>query len=145
MTILLAGWGKRRSESVHIFQEVAEQKIQEAMARGEFDNLPGQGKPLVFDDDSNIPEDLRMAFKMLKNAGYCPPEVQDQKDIETILDLLEHCQDEQERYRQMQKLNVLVMKINVRRRRPVNLEEKGVYYEKIVERISVNKRLGEPS
>ncbi|MFU2209615.1 hypothetical protein [Solidesulfovibrio sp. C21] len=45
--------------------------------------------------------------------------------------------DEQERYRQMQKLNYLVMKVNARRRRPVNLEQDADYYRKVVERVSV--------
>ena len=49
---------------------IAEQRIEESMRRGEFDNLEGKGKKIVFEDDSMVPEDLRMAYKMLKNAGY---------------------------------------------------------------------------
>lgn len=119
---------------------IAEQRIEESMRNGEFDNLAGKGKKIVFEDDSMVPEDLRMAYKMLKNAGYVPEEFLEDKEIVTATELLAAATDEQERYRQMQKLNLLVMKVNARRRRPVNLEKEQVYYRKVVERISVTSR-----
>ena len=54
---------------------LAERKIAEAIASGELDNLPGEGQPLDLDDDALIPEELRLAYRILKNAGYVPPEV----------------------------------------------------------------------
>ena len=54
---------------------IAEQKIAEAIENGDFDDLPGAGKPLELDDDSLVPEDLRLAYRILKNAGFVPPEV----------------------------------------------------------------------
>ena len=54
---------------------IAERRIEEAIANGELDDLPGAGKPLALDDDALIPEDLRMAYRILKNAGYAPEEV----------------------------------------------------------------------
>ncbi len=54
---------------------IAERKIAEAIANGELDGLPGAGKPLDLDDDPLVPEDLRMAYRILKNAGYAPAEV----------------------------------------------------------------------
>ena len=54
---------------------IAERRIQEAIERGEFDDLPGKGKPLhLGEDDRSVPEELRMAYRMLKNAGLLPPE-----------------------------------------------------------------------
>jgi hypothetical protein len=58
------------------FELIAERKIEEAAARGEFDGLPGEGRPLDLDDDALVPEDLRMAYRILKNAGFAPQEVQ---------------------------------------------------------------------
>ena len=55
---------------------LAEQKILEAVSRGELDSLPGAGRPLQLDDDKLIPEDLRLAYRILKNAGFVPPEVE---------------------------------------------------------------------
>lgn len=49
---------------------VAEAKIQEALAEGAFDNLPGAGRPLVLEDDSHLPPETRMAAKILRNSGY---------------------------------------------------------------------------
>ena len=49
---------------------VAEQKIQEALQNGAFDQLPGAGKPLVLEDLSHLPPELRMAYTMLKNSGF---------------------------------------------------------------------------
>ena len=53
---------------------LAERRIAEAVANGELDDLPGAGQPLELDDDALIPEELRLAYRILKNAGYVPPE-----------------------------------------------------------------------
>ena len=121
------------------FTWMAERQIEDAMRRGEFDDLPGRGKKIVYEDDSMIPADLRMAYKILKNAGYVPQELLDEKEIVTATELLAAATDEQERYRQMQKLNFLIMKVNARRRRPVDLEKDQVYYRKVVERVTVHQ------
>jgi Domain of unknown function (DUF1992) len=60
---------------------LVELRLLEAVSRGELDNLPGQGRPLELDDDALIPEDLRPAYRILKNAGFVPPEVQALNDI----------------------------------------------------------------
>jgi len=49
---------------------VAEQKIQAALHNGEFDRLPGAGKPLVMEDLSHLPPEARMAYTILKNSGF---------------------------------------------------------------------------
>ena len=122
------------------FHKIAENRIKEAMERGEFDNIKGRGKPLVFEDESFIPPDLRMAYKMLKNAGFIPPELQGEKEIKAATDLLESLEDEQERYRQVQKVNLMVTKVNMSRKRPINLEKNQIYYRKVVERTTVRKK-----
>jgi hypothetical protein len=81
-----------------------------------------------------------MAYKMLKNAGFIPPELQTEKEIKNALDLLDELQDERERYRQVTKLNILVTKANMLRSRPINLEVNQVYYRKVVEKIKVRKK-----
>jgi hypothetical protein len=118
-------------------QQFAEEVILKAQKEGEFDNLEGRGRPLRLEDDSMVPEDCRMAYKLLKNSGHVPPELEEQKDILNIKDMLAHCKDEQERYRQIQKLNLMVTRMNMQRRRPVHLEEDQVYYQRAVERISL--------
>ena len=63
---------------------LAEKKIQEAIERGELDDLPGAGRPLELDDDALVPEDLRLAYRILKNAGYVPPEVEALNEISEL-------------------------------------------------------------
>jgi hypothetical protein len=77
--------------------KIAEQKIREAMERGEFDHLAYEGKPLNLDDLSGVPETLRMGYRILKNAGVLPPEMQLKKDIVALHDLLKACYDDDER------------------------------------------------
>jgi hypothetical protein len=55
---------------------LAEKAIRDAIARGELDALPGAGRPLDLDDDALIPEELRLAYRILKNAGCVPAEVE---------------------------------------------------------------------
>jgi len=116
-------------------QRIVENIIREAIEKGEFDNLPGKGKPLVFEDDSHVPEYLRLVYKILKNADCIPPELQLKKDIQAAQDLLSGLTDEKEKYRQMKKLNFLVMKLNAIQKRPVNLEETQIYYERLLDKI----------
>ncbi len=118
-------------------ESIAEQKINQAIQEGQFDNLPGQGKPLELEDLSNIPPELRMAYIVLKNAGYVSPEVEDRKEAANIREMLNNCQDESTRLRQIQKLNFLVTKINEQRRSPVYLELDQEYYQKVVENVTV--------
>ncbi|TQI77617.1 uncharacterized protein DUF1992 [Serratia fonticola] len=66
----------------------AERHILDAQKNGELDNLPGQGQPLVLDDDSAVPAELRAGFRLLKNAGYLPPELEDRKEAVTVAQLL---------------------------------------------------------
>ena len=55
---------------------LAERRIEEAIARGEFDDLPGAGRPLELDDlDPLLPEELRLAYRILRNAGFSLAEV----------------------------------------------------------------------
>ncbi|HIW78430.1 MAG TPA: DUF1992 domain-containing protein [Candidatus Bilophila faecipullorum] len=119
---------------------IAEQRIREACEQGLFDNLPGAGKPLELEDDSHIPEDLRMAYKLLKNAGYVPEEVQDRKEAQSLMEALETCTDEQEKVRQMKKLDVVLARIRARRPRASILGDKSPYYGRVVSRISVRKK-----
>ena len=63
------------------FSRIAEQRIREALALGEFDNLPNAGQPLNLEDYFATPADLRMAYSILKNANCAPAEVEALKEI----------------------------------------------------------------
>ena len=63
---------------------LVEQKLAEAVSRGEFDNLPGAGRPLDLDDDKLVPEELRIAYRILKNAGYSPEDKPREKAVKKL-------------------------------------------------------------
>lgn len=116
---------------------IAEQKITEAMKTKDFTSEKWKNKPLPLDDDSHVPADLKMAYKILKNSGYLPPEIEEKKEIQKIEELIASTEDEHERLRQMKKLNVLLMKIDTKRGKPGNIAQQDDYYRKIVERVSI--------
>lgn len=81
------------------YDSIADERIREAQARGDFDRLPGAGKPLPPEDDAGVPDDLKAGFRLLKNAGVLPEEMQVRKEVVTLEDLLAACRDDTERAR----------------------------------------------
>lgn len=116
------------------FDKIVEERILDAQRKGEFDNLPGAGKPLVLEDSGSIPEDLRIAYKILKNADYIPPELELKKEIRKTEELLAGMEDTAEKYKVMKKLNYMIMKVNLLRNTPVMFEESEHYAEKLIDK-----------
>lgn len=88
-----------------IIQTIAERKIQQAMTEGTLADLSHwKNKPLPPDDMANVPADLRMGYRLLKNAGYLPEELAVHKEITRLEQLLETCTDEKEKVRQLKKI-----------------------------------------
>ena len=119
-----------------IFQKIVEKRIKKAREEGVFDDLPGQGEPLLIVDDSHIPEDLRLVHKILKNADCLPPELQLRKEIRQMEDMLENIPDEKEKYRQIKKINYKIMQLNMMGKGSPLLEETQVYYRKLVDKMA---------
>lgn len=68
-----------------MFDDLVERRIREAQSRGEFENLPGSGKPLPEEDDALVPPELRVAYRVLRNAGYVPPEVEALRSLGALI------------------------------------------------------------
>ena len=121
---------------MYIFERIAEQRIREAMERGEFDNLPGMGKPLPKDELDNVPPELRMAYKILKNAGILPEEVELRKEIYSLQQLIDACYDDEEMKGLVKQLNAKQLRYNIL------MEQKGIhitdyeYRKKIMEKLA---------
>jgi len=108
-----------------MFELIAERKIAEAVARGELANLPGEGRPLALEDDALVPEDLRAAYRILKNAGYVPPEVEALTEIAQLEDLVNReGEDAAARAKAVRKLALLRTRLDNR------------YYEKAVAKLA---------
>jgi hypothetical protein len=86
------------------FEDPVEQKIRKAMTDGEFDNLQGKGKPLDLGKYKEVPEHLRIAYHVLKNAGYVPEEVRLKKEMELIQGKIKQCRSKNEKEKLIQEL-----------------------------------------
>ncbi|HEY8530307.1 MAG TPA: DUF1992 domain-containing protein [Paenibacillaceae bacterium] len=123
------------------FRSIAEEKIKEAIERGEFDRLPGFGKPLPPDDAEGVPEELRLAFKVLKNAGLLPEEMQLRKEMLTLEDLLRCAKDEGERKRLQTELTLRRLRYRtlMEQRGWKDLSVFSAYEAKLEERLAGNE------
>lgn len=117
------------------FDKIIEERIRTAQRNGKFDNLPGKGKPLKLEDDHRTPEELRMAYKILKNADCLPPEVEVKKEIRQTKELLAGMEEASEKYGLLKKLNFLIMKLNVMRNTSIDLELPQYYTDKLTHRL----------
>ncbi len=115
--------------------KIAENRILEALENGDFENLPGKGKPLKFEDESHIPPELRMAYKILKNADCVPPELEFRKEVLRLQDLVASLPDTAEKLKQMRRLNFYVMKLSMMRPVSAELLEHDLYTPKILEKL----------
>lgn len=124
-----------------IIQTIAERKIQQAMAEGTLPDLSHwKNKPLPPDDMAHVPEELRMAYRLLKNSGFVPEEVAMQREITRLEQLLANCTDEKEKVRQLRKIGCLKTKLECRLGRPMELGEEGPYYGRVVDRLTTPKK-----
>jgi hypothetical protein len=128
---------------MEIFRRIAENRILEAQENGLFDDLPGKGRPLPLEDDSHVPPELRMAYKVLKMADCLPPELEVRKEIVRLQDLVASLPDEAEKLKHMRRLNFYVMKLSMMRKVSPLLEEHELYAPKIIERLERVHKPGE--
>lgn len=118
------------------FEIIAEQRIRDAIERGEFDRLPGAGQPLKLEDDAMIPPELRVAYKILKNAGCLPPELELRKEIVTLRDLLRVVEDDTERTTAIRELNHKLLKLSLMSGRTIDPDQFPEYRDRIAERLT---------
>ena len=120
---------------IYGFEKIVEERIRRAFENGEFDELTGAGEPLTLEDDSHVPDELRLAYKILKNAECLPPEIELRKEIEKNEDLLAGLPDTAEKYRALKKLNFLILKVNALRRASIANEIPQYYTAQAVSRL----------
>ncbi|BBA37074.1 DnaJ-like, subfamily C, member 28, conserved domain protein [Methylocaldum marinum] len=115
---------------------IAEEKIREAMARGDLDNLPGAGRPIPEEENlALVPAELRMAYRVLKNAGFVPEEVRLRREIEDVGRLLALCDDSSEQYRDgLKRLHLLVQRLGEMRGDSLALHER--YYRLVTDKFA---------
>ena len=121
-------------------ESVIERRIREAQASGEFDDLPGQGQPLELDDAALVPAEMRMAYRLLKNAGYVPEEVAIRREIASLEQLavraeIAEGQDEAiDRAAALRRLSLLRTRLSGGGERLLTLD--GEYREKLLSKLA---------
>lgn len=95
-----------------LLDQWAERHILDAQNKGEFDNLPGCGEPLTLDDDSHVPPELRAGYRLLKNAGCLPPELEYRREAIALADLLNSVEEHHLQHRELlRRLSLLELKL----------------------------------
>lgn len=119
------------------FEKLVEERIKKAQKEGFFDDLEGSHKPLKV-DNMNVPDDFRLAHKILKNAGFLPPEVELKKKITHTEQLLETAEiGSPKRVKIQKKLNYLLTKLSTAKGdQPCSPLLSGVYQNSIIKKIS---------
>jgi hypothetical protein len=124
---------------LNAFRIIAEQRITEAIEDGRLQNSDWHGRPLPMEDNRLVPEDLRMAYKVLKNAGFVPPEIETRKEIYNLEELIARTDDVHVRVKQLRKLHFLIMKLDASRQGSSTIEDQQRYYQQVVERLTIKK------
>lgn len=117
-----------------LIDQLAEARINEAMERGDFDDLEGSGRPLALDDDLLVPEELRVACRILKNAGYLPPELELRREISELGQLMQCVQRAEARAAAGKRLRALMLRLSLLRGCEVDLHSEADYFGKLAAR-----------
>ncbi|KDB06537.1 DnaJ-like, subfamily C, domain-containing protein [Burkholderia sp. lig30] len=123
---------------MRLLDALVEQRISAAAARGEFDDLPGTGAPQALDDDLLVPEEVRVANRILKNAGFVPPAVEQLRALRNLQDELRAVSDHAARCRLQAKMLALDMALESLRGGPMVMPRD--YCRRIAERMCERER-----
>lgn len=125
---------QRSGLQMRLLDALVEQRIAAAAARGEFDDLPGAGAPLTLDDDALVPEEVRVANRILKNAGFVPPAMEQLRALRDLQSELSAVSDQATRCRLQARMLALHMALESLRGGPLVLPRE--YCRRIAERLS---------
>jgi len=71
-------------------RNLAEDHIHDAIQRGDFDNLPGSGKPLNLEADRLVPPEYRLAYRIMRDNEVQPEWIMLQNEIDTLIQAARH-------------------------------------------------------
>lgn len=113
---------------------LVEARIERALERGELTDLPGQGRPLSLEDDTCVAPELRLAYRILKNAGYVPEEIEMRREIMGLAVLID-ATDGAERTRAIARRDWLRARLVLRGGTGTSLLEHQQYAERVARRL----------
>ncbi|MGF6103133.1 DUF1992 domain-containing protein [Enterobacter sp. A4] len=118
-----------------LLDQWAERHIRDAQKKGEFDDLPGSGEPLVLDDDSHIALELRAGYRLLKNAGCLPPELEQRREAVELADLLKRIRQDDPRHDELSR-RLALLELKLRQAGMSTEFLHGEYSERLIQKIS---------
>lgn len=118
---------------------LVEARIEHAIERGDLNGLSGQGRPMALDDDACVAPELRLAYRILKNAGYVPEEVELRREIANLAALIDETEGA-ERTRAIARRDWLRARLALRRRGGSSLLEHREYAERVARRLERPRR-----
>lgn len=116
-----------------ILDRLAEQRIRDAQARGDFDALPGAGRPLDLDEPPFVPEDIRMAYRILKNAGFLPPEIEARRELHAASRSVAEAHDDADRSVALRRLHAIELRLAATR---PGARIEPAYRERVLDRLA---------
>jgi hypothetical protein len=86
---------EKREQRLKLLEDHIGRSLAESEQSGELRAAPSYGKPLDFGDGyDETPAELRMPFKMLKDSGFVPPEIELMREIEALRTALAEAPDD---------------------------------------------------
>jgi hypothetical protein len=106
------------------------------MEDGAFEGLAGEGRPLALDDDRWVPGDLRLGYRVLRNSGCLPPELELRREILSLRALISTIDDDGEKLGKIREMKFKLLRLAPMRERPPLLDAFPEYEDPVMRKLS---------
>lgn len=121
-----------------LLDQLVEDCIRAAVARGDLSGLPGEGRPLCFDEDGLVPPELRMAYRVLRNAGGVPPEILSLREATGLAESVASERDAGRRVAGLRRLEALLQSLEAAGLGRTSARILAQYREQLLARLTMN-------
>ena len=118
-----------------IFEKIAEEKIKDWIEKEDFSKNKFYGKKVDNTDYFKVPETLRIAYHILKNANVLPKELQLKSEIIKLRDMLEEITDEDEFIKKLRKFQNLIIEYNIVSLKKITIKNQEFYTKKLMKKL----------
>lgn len=118
--------------AVWLIDELAEARIAEAIRTGQFEDLPGEGGRVPMEQVELVPEELRVAYRLLKSSGYIPKQISVLNEISEVEQLVVGLDEGEPKSSAIKRLNLLRAQLGARSE---SLYLKREYSNKVINKL----------
>ncbi len=118
-----------------IFEKIAEERIKEWIEKEDFTKNKFFGKQVDNTEYFKVPETLRIAYHILKNANILPKELQLKSEIIKLRDMLEEISDENEFIKKLRKFQSLITEYNIISNKKYSSKNEEFYTKKLMKKL----------